>query len=675
MAIKKVTENPFYNQVDGSVTSELNARAEYYGSKVRGVGKDLPVNVIWAYTKTAYGLVSGGGFVLGTSGTNVMSDEQGKLTLYDAQRNQPKKPLLTGITVSNEGTIGSLLKGKFTFTAYPRFTKGGFDIDGLEKAFFTPGKEVTIQYGWSASASNKAACSHKFTGIISNFNWNFNADLSITADVSIVSKASVAIGVSGDVATSDSGSGTPPATDPLLGSMKGGGLSSDIKKDLGLNVDPGAVSSGGGAPIVQVAAGGLAQIPKTGGMKFGYTAISVPFSDEPPEKVKDPNAKNPTPSQWNKQYKLVYYIKLGDIIEYMNEVIRKTQMKELFEIAVGNDLELEKDINFVSAYPLDIMIPKKAVYGSWDPFGSAAPKTPNPSPTPTNSSPSTSLVAAANAYVTTGITQPIEDLLLSTDYVIKKFDEYLKENATNTPSKNVTTFFTNLIERINNATGDMVQLTATMVDDMSETKKAETALLVIANSNVSSTVSSTVKPYMFTATIFKPLIKSANISSHPPGPQAAAAFVQARPGDNPNSPNLEVQNSNQENGPAKNESENANEELVKSIGVTAGFSEAWAQSYRDNLAKFKKSSGYDKQAADYSWLHKALYPVDLSLTIDGISGFKFGNVIKTTLIPSYYNDPRVDLVFVITKIDHSIKDGVWETTLNTSSRISPNTKL
>ena len=665
MAIKKVTENPFYNQVASSVTSELNARAEYYGSKVRGVGKDLPVNVIWAYTKTAYGLISGGGFVLGTSGTKVMSDEEGNLTLYDAQRNQPKKPLLTGITVSNEGTIGSLLKGKFTFTAYPRFTKGGFDIDGLEKAFFTPGKEVTIQYGWSASASSKAACSHKFTGIISNFNWNFNADLSLTADVSIVSKASVAIGVSGDVATTEaSGSQTKKATDPLLGSMKGGGLSSDIKKDLGLNVDPNAVSPGGGAPIVQVAAGGLTQIPKTGGMKFGYTAISVPFSDEPPEQVTNPTPNNPTPSQWNKQYKLVYYIKLGDIIEYMNEVIKKTELKELFEIAVGNDLELGKDINFVSAYPLDVMIPKKAVYGKWDPFGSATPTTPNPSPTPTNSSPST-----------TSITQPIEDLLLSTDYIIQKFDEYLKENATNTPSKNVTTLFTKLIERINNATGDMVQLTATMVEDMSETTKPNPALLVIANSNVSSTVTSTVTPYMFTATIFKPLIKSVNISSHPPGPQAAAAFVQARPGAQPNSPNIEVQNSSNGDETAKKESTDANDELVKSIGVTAGFNEAWAQSYRDNLAKFKKSTGYDKQDADYSWLNKALYPVDLSLTIDGISGFKFGNVIKTTLIPSYYNDPRVDLVFVVTKIDHSIKDGVWETTLNTSSRISPNTKL
>ena len=69
------------------------------------------------------------------------------------------------------------------------------------------------------------------------------------------------------------------------------------------------------------------------------------------------------------------------------------------------------------------------------------------------------------------------------------------------------------------------------------------------------------------------------------------------------------------------------------------------------------------------WLNNAVYPIDLSLTIDGISGFKFGDVISTNLVPkNYFTDYKMD--FTVTKINHTIKDGIWETTLNTKSRIT-----
>ena len=72
---------------------------------------------------------------------------------------------------------------------------------------------------------------------------------------------------------------------------------------------------------------------------------------------------------------------------------------------------------------------------------------------------------------------------------------------------------------------------------------------------------------------------------------------------------------------------------------------------------------------DVHWLNNAVYPIDLSITIDGISGFKFGDVITTNLVPKqYYTDYK--MVFTVTKINHTIKDGIWETTLNTKSRIT-----
>ena len=116
--IQKKYVNPFYQEVSSKVQNELNTRAAYYGKRVRGVGASIPKNVMWSYQKVAWGHVIGSGIKLGFPGSKVMSDKDGNLTLYSAQRNVPTKPLLTGIEISNEGTIGSLLKGKFMFTRF-----------------------------------------------------------------------------------------------------------------------------------------------------------------------------------------------------------------------------------------------------------------------------------------------------------------------------------------------------------------------------------------------------------------------------------------------------------------------------------------------------------------------------------------------------------------------------
>ena len=68
-------------------------------------------------------------------------------------------------------------------------------------------------------------------------------------------------------------------------------------------------------------------------------------------------------------------------------------------------------------------------------------------------------------------------------------------------------------------------------------------------------------------------------------------------------------------------------------------------------------------------MNKVLYPIDLTLTIDGIDGIKFGDVIQTNLIPARYTEEK--MVFVVTKIGHTIQNGVWETTINTKARIEP----
>jgi hypothetical protein len=73
-------------------------------------------------------------------------------------------------------------------------------------------------------------------------------------------------------------------------------------------------------------------------------------------------------------------------------------------------------------------------------------------------------------------------------------------------------------------------------------------------------------------------------------------------------------------------------------------------------------------------LNQCVYPIQLTLTIDGINGFKFGDVIKTTLIPRHYN-VNWDIVFTVTKIEHKVTVNSWETTLHTAARLSLDSPL
>ena len=72
------------------------------------------------------------------------------------------------------------------------------------------------------------------------------------------------------------------------------------------------------------------------------------------------------------------------------------------------------------------------------------------------------------------------------------------------------------------------------------------------------------------------------------------------------------------------------------------------------------------------WNKNILLPLKFGVTIDGINGFKFGDVITTTYLPTKY---KTDIggfraVFTITKVNHSISGNDWTTTLETVCRLS-----
>jgi len=65
-------------------------------------------------------------------------------------------------------------------------------------------------------------------------------------------------------------------------------------------------------------------------------------------------------------------------------------------------------------------------------------------------------------------------------------------------------------------------------------------------------------------------------------------------------------------------------------------------------------------------IDKILIPFDMELTLDGISGIYFGNVITTNYLPTNYRD---SVIFQVTNVKHEITPEAWSTSLSTVMRI------
>lgn len=634
----KVNVNPFYQQVNGFVVSELQNRASLVGRRVRSVGKSQPKSVEWGYQKTAWAVVRSifnPGIVLGTPGSNVMSDSKGNLTLYNAERNVPNKPLLTKVDITNEGQLGSFLKAQISFTIFPQMTGAGFDIGGVEDAFFIPGREINLKWGWSTFANNQRACTGDFTGIVYDFNWNFNTDLSVSATVSIISPSGLAIGISADLM--NKADNTVKTTDAAGRELVGSNLSKVIDADLSQLTSSVSLGNGQQQYIDR---------EKTINKKLDYFALGLPI-DESEQSDGSAGSGN------NRITKTQWYVKFGAIAQFINELLDSFDdpVKQIFAVqCYGNETQYLPDV--VSAYPVDVYFPDKLMgrYGQLQPFGQGDD----------SSNPLTSNKKEG--------TINIGEILLGTDFVKSTYEGFISDNANNVPYKSLPKLLDEFCKRINYVSGDMYDLTPVLFDPTINniTGQGIKSILTIEDTNLN--VGLTVTPYRFEPTIFRPIIRNVSISSQPPPAMAMAAFTAARGNVKPEQSNVRLATKEQRDNIAHDgEYSDASKNLsrLRFNALSQGFSDLWSEELRGYLVKIKRTSN----AQDAHWLHKAVYPVKFSVTMDGINGFKFGDTLSTTMIPATYNT-TYQMVFTVSKIIHSIENKDWTTTLETVARVT-----
>ncbi|MFN9956533.1 MAG: hypothetical protein ACK55I_25825, partial [bacterium] len=171
-------------------------------------------------------------------------------------------------------------------------------------AFFTPGEEVSISWGWSVRTGG--ANFGKFEGIINNFDWSVNGDLSINGRCQVVSKGTLAVGISGEQTNPDS----KPAQDPLGQPLPDGGLASLIEKEIQTLTDKNPTALGLGKTQFYGAGGD---------QKLSYYAIGMPMSpaDDTGGGTQPPAGNNQTPPKDPPKpvVQSVYYVKFGDLVK------------------------------------------------------------------------------------------------------------------------------------------------------------------------------------------------------------------------------------------------------------------------------------------------------------------------------------------------------------------------
>lgn len=629
--------NPLYNEIHPKVKEALDARGRAYGKLFRGDTQGIG----FPYKKTAFGIVQ----ALDNEGKVKLSlgtlKEGGFTSLYNTSkfgRNLPSGGTLQSLSISNQGEMGSLQKADFSFNVFtPQ------QLSYYETMLMAPGTNIKVKYGWSVGSGGRGTIDgidvDEMDGIVYNFSYSVNPDGSFSCQVEVVGKGFYAASVSSEA--------TLPGDDSPVQDEQGNAIyASDLKKWIEKQLK-----------------GSENSVPEFGstlldGVKF--YAIKLMY---------DPQQEEPTgDEESNVESTKIYYLTLNSLVEYFNKrVLTQIERYEKQKISFSSDLRLQKPEEFtaqsestfykelVSSEPENILFSNQLN----SKYGDVSYEVPDVE------------------WKFDDSTVNLGEILISTDLIIETFDKLSKEHEDEPAQKSISAFLSELFTKISYVSGGVYQLT-TVIDEpprfIVNNGGVEGTRLVVVDKNYTS--KSTIVPYLFTRTINKSLIKDMSMSSQLPNESAVQMYSGGKTGmtaGRGGNANRIIEGSPADDGEEvdePDESKKAIDQLIeskKSMGQQ-GSTFTTRSNLRSALTKYKANPpDYVKDSG--GWIDKTLYPISLTLKIDGIGGLRFGNVITTDWLPDKYKTEGNEIVFVITKVDHTISGNQWETTIETQCRM------
>jgi len=616
----------FYTAVKDNVKNIIYGRGNIYAKQKRTSDdfKWLAARTVYAtatvktkggQTASGLGIPSGGGF--GDKG--LYSKE--KDTKDSSDTRMLPKSHITAVKLGSTGDWGSVKTCELSFTCY--------SLGQLNSrlAFMELGAELTVNYGWGGDST--VASSGTFEGKIWNFDYGVNSNGGWDCTVKAMGKG----------------------IDAVSGNIKGGQPGESITDPSGLTVPSFDVLSRikvavSKAVDLQHGATGVFDDILIGCLEFASSWGSAAESTE--TSTADSSAE---PKEDDKHY----YVNLESIVKQI-QLILLNPAKNNTTIKCDATVTLSpKPSNakyLISANPKEVIFPGYNKYGDKHDFN---------------------FDSAVSMYGTGGVNaMRSSNIMISIEWLGTILSEMgTKADGEKAAQFGIAKFLSTLFDSINANSGKRIQLSLTNNPDVPVTDNGKEWWIVDVNYK-----NGKVTPLIINAFNNYSVVRSISINSAVSDTQATVAYVTpgSTTGDVPSMVFGENINNRKDKEPTIQELFTQLEDLKKLFDAVepptgnppseVGPTSANVTSMQSVLTSIFTNNPDGKNSRIVP------YPLTLSVTIDGVEGIIFGNVITTNYMPDIFFDTEGSkVVFSVTTVEHNISITDWTTTINTVCRM------
>lgn len=653
----KITWNNFYNEVSKEVRSELEARSNQYKNTSRAD------NVDFIYEKSAYGKIRNvdTGHSISTLKGGFADD-----TLYRKQYGgHYARPVINSISSTNQGRFGSISSVTVEFTVFNLQ-----QLDDIEPHFLVPGNQIEVEWGWTKSLTSQDVNRVIFEGIVYNFSFEMKETGGFSCQLQAVGKGFFILGMKMPQLPSDANpdgnleTAEKQRTAISLGSyFKNGAIVYTNSDDSFANES--STTTVVTQPILKIKNPGkteLGSFSKDDQAEFDLYVLEL--------------------SGQNK----FSYVTLETIIQTINKFsFDVLSDPDVFNISCNREYTRGPYIpNLFSVDPTKLILPSKqnGYYSSYEPTVDEGKQ---PEQYIDANIPELSFVFT-DEQGTTAV--DLSHILINVETLEDiEYELYTGDNDIDgTPysySNGIRQFLDGIFTMISRLTGGAYQLTLIESQDQ----------LGLSIVNVNHHSVETVKPLVFSPFNYVAGkingLRAMNLKSDVPPAFATAMFVggtgavtrYTKAGRTIYKNKTVTQ---EELKSAKEAQEDEIYYIYRNLlsckpKVFNLFNESdenervsiitEAMKAMDNYCS-SEPTVFDKKP----WQDWVAYPFEYSVTLDGISGFQFGNVIESDYLPERYlnSDGTAKIVFVVTNIEHKIESNDWTTTITAQCRLKSN---
>ena len=601
----------FYSS--STARSKIYKRAAIYAAEVRDSDA-----YVWLYQKMAYADASAGGSSLSTPTGGGIGNPNSMYTNPGAEPPTDKdgsskvarflpKPHIVSLKTSYAGDYGSTIKCEVAFTVY------SLTQLVLAEGFFMIGANMSANWGW-AGPNKTPLDSESFSGKVVNFSWSVNADGGADCTCTGIGKGIDILGANAKLPTSEKA--TASVGDITVSSTS---VISTITMQAATIIEtilPNTTDSGTGLGCVE-----YSDDWASSETRVAPVAPAKPVAKKPATPAVDPKR---------------IYVSLERVIGLYNLALGQATN----DIASGEKPQLlcNKDVTkgyippepFASANPTECIFPGRSAYGVEG----------------------TGKIFTFGAIDTGFKAGDLSKIMISINWLAKAFEDVGKTTSKTdkAPDLSVSAFLKKIFAMIETNSGGAFKLSAAARPEKNKGHIIEIIDAQYIDNDVKVTTipavtqSSAARSISVSAKIPAELAMVASSATAGTGTVNAAALVGFTPlSANPTST---ISTDDLTNALT----------LVGNQGTSAENVSAVQTALKATIAAVSSVS--------------VMYPIDFSFTVDGVSGFIFGNAVDTNYLPGKYAD-RSKSVFTVTTVEHNVSGNDWTTTCNTVFRLRP----